>query len=105
MDGPTADTSDTADEPPVAIGGGESDHVPLAHTPNRAGRAIGSTLGGDPTPVGPIGGIAVLKAFDLEVARTGVIDPKRARDHGFDPVSVTIEAPMRTPNECSARAW
>ncbi|MEF8781259.1 MAG: FAD-dependent oxidoreductase [Haloferacaceae archaeon] len=74
---------------------GEPDHVPLALTANRAGRAIGSTLGGDPTPVGRTAGTAVLKAFDLEVARTGVIDPERARSHGFDPVSVTISAPTR----------
>ena len=74
---------------------GEPDHVPLALTANRAGRAIGSTLAGDPTPVGEIAGTAVLKAFDLEVARTGVIDPERARSSGFDPVSVTISAPSR----------
>ncbi|AUX09559.1 pyridine nucleotide-disulfide oxidoreductase [Halalkaliarchaeum desulfuricum] len=73
----------------------EPDHVPLALTANRAGRAIGSTLAGEPTPVGPIAGTAVLKAFDLEVARTGVIDPERARSNGFDPVSVTISAPTR----------
>ncbi|MDR5671736.1 FAD-dependent oxidoreductase [Halalkaliarchaeum sp. AArc-GB] len=74
---------------------GEPDHVPLALTANRAGRAIGSTLAGDATAVGKIAGTAVLKAFDLEVARTGVIDPERARSSGFDPVSVTISAPTR----------
>ncbi|MDG5776093.1 FAD-dependent oxidoreductase [Haloarculaceae archaeon H-GB2-1] len=69
---------------------GEPDHVPLALTANRAGRAIGQTLAGDPTPTGGIVGTAVVKAFDLEVARTGVIDEERAREAGFDPVSVTI---------------
>jgi len=35
---------------------GEPDHVPLALTANRAGRAIGQTVTGDPTPVGEIAG-------------------------------------------------
>ncbi|MFB6166557.1 MAG: FAD-dependent oxidoreductase [Haloarculaceae archaeon] len=74
---------------------GEPDHVPLALTANRAGRAIGATLAGDPTPVGEIAGTAAVKAFDLEVARTGVIDEERAREAGFDPVSVTITASSR----------
>jgi NADPH-dependent 2,4-dienoyl-CoA reductase/sulfur reductase-like enzyme len=74
---------------------GEPDHVPLALTANRAGRAIGATLAGDPRPVGGIAGTAAVKAFDLEVARTGVIDPERAREAGFDPVSVTITTQTR----------
>jgi NADPH-dependent 2,4-dienoyl-CoA reductase/sulfur reductase-like enzyme len=74
---------------------GEPDHVPLALTANRAGRAIGKTVAGDPTPVGDIAGTAAVKAFDLEVARTGVLDDERARDAGFDPVSVTITAGTR----------
>ncbi|MEF8843562.1 MAG: FAD-dependent oxidoreductase [Haloarculaceae archaeon] len=74
---------------------GDPDHVPLALTANRAGRAIGRTVAGDPTPTGEIAGTAVLKAFDLEVARTGVIDQGRAREAGFDPVSVFIDAESR----------
>ena len=74
---------------------GEPDHVPLALTANRAGRAIGQTLAGDPTPVGEIAGTAALKSFDLEVARTGVIDEELAREAGFDPVSVTITTTSR----------
>ncbi len=74
---------------------GEPDHVPLALTANREGRAIGQTLAGDPTPVGEIAGTAAVKAFDLEVARTGVIDEDAAREAGFEPVSVTITAPSR----------
>ncbi|RXK46630.1 FAD-dependent oxidoreductase [Halorientalis pallida] len=73
----------------------EPDHVPLALTANRAGRAIGQTLAGDETPVGEIAGTAAVKAFDLEVARTGVIEESVAREAGFDPVSVTITAPSR----------
>ncbi|ARS91062.1 FAD-dependent oxidoreductase [Natrarchaeobaculum aegyptiacum] len=74
---------------------GEPDHVPLALTANRAGRAIGTTVAGEPTPTGGTAGTAIVKAFDLGAARTGIIDEERARDAGFDPVSVTIEAPTR----------
>ncbi|MEF8782309.1 MAG: FAD-dependent oxidoreductase [Haloarculaceae archaeon] len=74
---------------------GEPDHVPLALTANRAGRAIGQTVTGTPTPVGEIAGTAIVKAFDLGAARTGVVDEDRAREAGFDPVSVTISAPTR----------
>ncbi|MFB6131405.1 MAG: FAD-dependent oxidoreductase, partial [Salinigranum sp.] len=74
---------------------GEPDYVPLALTANRAGRAIGGTVAGDPTPVGDIVGTAVVKAFDLEAARTGVLDEEEAREAGFDPASVTIDAHSR----------
>jgi NADPH-dependent 2,4-dienoyl-CoA reductase/sulfur reductase-like enzyme len=71
------------------------DFVPLALTANRAGRAIGQTVTGDPTPVGEIAGTATVKAFDLQAARTGILDEARARNHGFDPVNVTITASSR----------
>ena len=74
---------------------GEPDYVPLALTANRAGRAIGQTITGDPTPVGEIAGSAIVKAFDLGAARTGVVDEDAAREAGFDPVSVEITAPSR----------
>lgn len=73
----------------------EPDHVPLGLTANRAGRAIGATVAGTPTPTGGTAGTAILKAFELGAARTGVIDADRASDAGFEPVSVTIEAPTR----------
>jgi NADPH-dependent 2,4-dienoyl-CoA reductase/sulfur reductase-like enzyme len=74
---------------------GEPDHVPLALTANRAGRAIGQTMAGDETPVGEVAGTAVVKAFDLTAARTGLIDEERASDAGFDPVTVEITASSR----------
>ncbi|USZ71797.1 FAD-dependent oxidoreductase [Natronosalvus halobius] len=74
---------------------GEPDHVPLALTANRAGRAIGETVTGSPTPVGGIAGTAIVKAFDLGAARTGLLDEERACEAGFDPVSVTITAATR----------
>jgi CoA-dependent NAD(P)H sulfur oxidoreductase len=74
---------------------GEPDHVPLALTANRAGRAIGSTVAGDPTPTGGTAGTAIVKAFELGAARTGIIDDERGREAGFDPVSVTIDTETR----------
>ncbi|SFG92944.1 NADPH-dependent 2,4-dienoyl-CoA reductase, sulfur reductase [Halopelagius inordinatus] len=74
---------------------GESVHVPLALTANRAGRAIGQTVAGDPEPVGETAGTAIVKAFDLGAARTGIVDEVRAREAGFDPVSVSISASSR----------
>jgi NADPH-dependent 2,4-dienoyl-CoA reductase/sulfur reductase-like enzyme len=74
---------------------GDPDHVPLALAANRAGRAIGQTVAGDPTPVGSIAGTAAVKAFDLEAARTGLLDHDLAREAGFDPVSRTITTKSR----------
>ena len=74
---------------------GEPDHVPLALTANRAGRAVGQTVTGDPTPTGPIAGTAVVKAFDLEAGRTGIVDEEVAREAGYDPVSVAITSASR----------
>ena len=75
---------------------GEPDWVPLGLTANRAGRAVGQTVAGTPEPVGEIAGTAVLKAFELECGRTGIIDHERAREAGFDPVSETITAGSRS---------
>ena len=75
---------------------GHSAWVPLGLTANRAGRAIGQTVAGDPTPVGDVAGTAVVKAFDLECGRTGVVDHERAREAGFDPVSETVTTRSRS---------
>lgn len=75
---------------------GTPDWVPLGLTANRAGRAIGQTVAGSKTLVGDIAGTAVVKAFELECGRTGIIDPDRARQEGFDPVSETITASSRS---------
>jgi NADPH-dependent 2,4-dienoyl-CoA reductase/sulfur reductase-like enzyme len=75
---------------------GEWAWIPLGLTANRSGRAIGATVGGEPTPVGDIAGTAVVKAFDLECGRVGLLDPAAARAAGFDPVSETITAGSRS---------
>ncbi|QZX99185.1 FAD-dependent oxidoreductase [Halobaculum rubrum] len=75
---------------------GEQAWVPLGLTANRAGRAIGETLAGTPTETGGIAGTAVVKAFEEECGRTGILDADEARDAGFDPVSRTITAGSRS---------
>lgn len=82
---------------------GEPIYVPLALTANRHGRAIGQTVTGDPTVVGPAAGTAAVKAFDLEAATTGVIDHDNARELEFDPITNTIEANSRAGYYPAAR--
>ena len=69
---------------------GEPVHWPYALAANRAGRAVGRTVAGTPTPVGGVVGTLVMKALDLEVARTGVVAHDEARAAGYDPVSATV---------------
>ena len=75
---------------------GDPTWVLLGLTANRAGRAIGQTVAGDPEPVGDVAGTAVVKAFELESGRVGLIDHGAARAAGFDPVSTTITAGSRS---------
>ena len=70
--------------------------VPLGLTANRAGRAVGQTVAGEPSEVGGIAGTAVLKAFEQECGRAGLTDSAEARKAGFDPVTQTITAGSRS---------
>ncbi|GAB3026010.1 FAD-dependent oxidoreductase [Natronobiforma cellulositropha] len=74
---------------------GEPVYVPLALTANRHGRAVGQTVTGKPTEGGAVAGTAAVKAFDIEAARTGILDHEAARAAGFDPVSETVTANSR----------
>lgn len=74
---------------------GEPAYVPLALTANRHGRAIGQTVAGAPTEGGGIAGTAAVKAFEMEAARTGILDHETAREAGFEPMTDTIEAKSR----------
>ncbi|OLZ42617.1 pyridine nucleotide-disulfide oxidoreductase [Natrinema saccharevitans] len=74
---------------------GEPTYVPLALTANRHGRAIGETVTGSPTEGGGVAGTAAVKAFEVEAARTGILDHEEARAAGFDPVSETVTAKSR----------
>ena len=73
----------------------EPTYVPLALTANRHGRAVGQTVAGDPSKGGGVAGTAAVKAFDVEAARTGIVDHDEAIEAGFDPVTETIEANSR----------
>lgn len=74
---------------------GEPVYIPLALTANRHGRAIGQTIAGEPTRGGGVAGTAAVKSFEIEAARTGILDHEDARDAGFDPATETIEANSR----------
>jgi NADPH-dependent 2,4-dienoyl-CoA reductase/sulfur reductase-like enzyme len=84
---------DCAEADHVVTGG--SVYVPLALTANRHGRAIGRTVAGTPTEGGGVAGTAAVKAFEVEAARTGILDHETAREAGFDPLTETIEAKSR----------
>jgi len=85
---------DVAEMPHMVTG--EPVWDPLGLPANRAGRAIGATVGGNPTQVGSVAGTAMVKAFELECGRTGLLDHDCAREAGFDPVSETITAGSRS---------
>ncbi len=78
-------------------------YAPFALTANRYGRAIGQTVAGNPTPVGPATGTAAVKAFDLEAATTGIVDHDDAEELGFDPITNTIEVGSRGLLSLAAR--
>jgi NADPH-dependent 2,4-dienoyl-CoA reductase/sulfur reductase-like enzyme len=54
------------------------------------------TVAGEPEPVGTIAGTAVVKAFDQECGRTGIIDHEEAEAAGYDPVTETITTRSRS---------
>jgi 3-phenylpropionate/trans-cinnamate dioxygenase ferredoxin reductase subunit len=70
--------------------------IPLGLTANRAGRAVGATAAGDPTPTGEVAGTAMMKAFELECGRTGLVGDDEARQAGFEPVSETVTTRSRS---------
>lgn len=67
---------------------------PFALAANRSGRSIGATVAGTETPVCGVVGTLVMKAFSVELARTGLLE-EGARAAGFDPVSRTISTITR----------
>ncbi|HID33700.1 MAG TPA: CoA-disulfide reductase [Anaerolineae bacterium] len=69
-------------------------YIPLGTTANKQGRIAGTNIAGGDEAFAGIVGTAVVKVFDLEVARTGLSE-REAKDAGFDAASVTIKAPAR----------
>ncbi|SDJ51900.1 FAD-dependent oxidoreductase [Natronorubrum texcoconense] len=74
---------------------GDPVYVPLALTANRHGRAVGQTVAGQPTEGGDVAGTAAVKAFEVEAARTGILDHDDALEAGFEPVTETVDAKSR----------
>ena len=69
-------------------------YIPLGTTANKQGRVAGTNIAGGDEAFPGIVGTAVVKVFDLEVARTGLSE-REAKDAGFDAASVSIKAPAR----------
>lgn len=57
--------------------------LPLGSLANRAGRVIGSNLGGGDERFGPVAGSGAVKVFDMNISSTG-LTTKAAEDAGFD---------------------
>ncbi len=73
---------------------GERTWIPLALRANRAGWAVADNVTGKAVSLDGIAGTAVFKAFDLQVAKTG-LTPKEAEASGFEPVDVMIKSRSR----------
>ncbi len=73
---------------------GKKTWIPLALRANRAGWAVADNICGKEVELPGIAGTAVFKAFDLEVARTG-LNLKEAVKFGFDPTTVVVKTRSR----------
>jgi len=73
---------------------GKKTWVPLALRANRGGWAVADTVTGKEVALQGVAGTAVFKVFDLQAARTG-LSVKEAKDAGFEPAEVVIEARTR----------
>lgn len=68
--------------------------VPLGPTANRHGRIAGMNISGERTTFPGVVGTAVMKVFDLTVARSGLME-SQAKNEGFNIISSTIESRER----------
>ena len=73
---------------------GKKTWIPLALRANRGGWAVADNITGKEMALQGVAGTSVFKVFDLQVARTG-LNAKEAKDAGFDPAEVTIQARTR----------
>lgn len=73
---------------------GKPAYIPLGTTANKQGRVAGTNAAGGEARFAGVVGTAVVKVFDLEVARTGLSETQ-AREEGFNAASVTITASSR----------
>lgn len=73
---------------------GKPTYWPLAAVASKQGRVAGTNAAGGLAKFGGVVGTAVVKAFDLAIAVTGLTE-KQAAASGFNAASVTIEAASR----------
>lgn len=66
-------------------------HIALGTVANKQGRVAGINLGGGYATFPGVLGTAITKVCALEIARTG-LTVREAEQHGFDPVSTSIDA-------------
>lgn len=68
--------------------------IPLALRANRAGWAVADNVTGKRAELQGVAGTAVFRAFDLEVARTG-LSMREAEKEGFEPAETVIHSRSR----------
>ena len=68
--------------------------LPLGSTANKMGRVAGANIAGGSRRFPGVLGTAIVKVFDLAVARTGLTE-EEARDAGFFTESATVTVPAR----------
>ena len=73
---------------------GERTWIPLALRANRSGWAVADNVTGKPVNLEGVAGTAVFKAFDLQVAKTG-LTAGEAEASGFEPADVIIQSRSR----------
>jgi NADPH-dependent 2,4-dienoyl-CoA reductase/sulfur reductase-like enzyme len=82
---------------------GEKTWIPLALRANRSGRAVGDNACGGNVRLDGVAGTSVFRVLGQEVATTG-INADQAREHGFDPATVSIESRSRAHGHPGAQA-
>ncbi len=73
---------------------GKPAYIPLGTTANKQGRVAGENAAGGNAVFEGIVGTAVVKVFDLEIARTGLTE-REAKEEGFDAATATIKSISR----------
>jgi len=73
---------------------GKPAYIPLGTTANKQGRVAGTNAAGGDAVFAGVVGTAVVKVFDLQVARTGLSE-RQAQEEGFDVTTVSITSSSR----------
>ncbi|MFW6284884.1 MAG: CoA-disulfide reductase [Bacillota bacterium] len=75
---------------------GQASYLPLGTHANKAGRIVAERLAGMDSLFEGVIGSTVLKAFDLEVARTGLTAGEAEKSERFEVKTTTVKAPDRS---------